>query len=37
MYHADENWQSLEIAYDLLYGTRSQKSSSSTAPVVEII
>ena len=23
MYHPDENWQSLEVAYDLLYGSKS--------------
>jgi len=23
MYHPDENWQSLEIAYDMLYGEKS--------------
>lgn len=31
MYHPDENWQSLEVAYDLVYGTRS----GSKGPVSE--
>ena len=29
MYHADENWQSLEVAYDLVYGKRSPLPGSS--------
>ena len=37
MYHADENWQSLEVAYDLLYGKRSATASDPTKPVVEIL
>lgn len=37
MYHPDENWQGLEVAYDLLYGKRSITARDPTVPVAEII
>lgn len=37
MYHPDENWQSLEVAYDLLYGKRSAQATDPNVPVVEIM
>ena len=38
MYHPDENWQSLEVAYNLLYGTQpGQKGPQSDTNRVEVL
>ncbi len=34
MYHADENWQSLEVAYDLVYGRHSRASKNNSVEML---
>ena len=34
MVHADENWQSLEVAYDLVYGRKNPFSSTASVEMV---
>ena len=37
MYHPDENWQGLEVAYDLLYGGKSRAWIGDNTPSVETL